>query len=191
MRITGGEFSGLKLDAPKGPGIRPTLDHVRQALFNLLGPRVVGARVLDLFSGTGALGIEALSRGAAQVTLVDRSYFCIQAIEANLATLPASQRNPLPYSVLRAEAETAIRRFHREGALFDVVLLDPPYGKHLARKTLSALVHYAIVQKLGCVVAEHDKRDPLPELVTGKEAGFVRQRFERYGDTALTFYLHQ
>ena len=190
MRVTGGEFAGRLIQAPKGPAIRPTLDHVRQALFNLVGARITGAKVLDLFAGSGALGIEALSRGAAHATFVDRSFFCAQAIEANLQSL-GCQVDPTPFTLIRAEVLTAIRRFKRETQLFDLILLDPPYGKHLARKSLNALGDYAIVGQLGLVVAETDKRDSLPEQIRGKEAKLFLQRSVRYGDTALSFYSRQ
>jgi len=175
---------------PKGPPIRPTLDNVRQAIFNLLAARVQGARVLDLFSGTGALGIEALSRGASHVTFADRSFFCVKAIEENLSALGI---DPAHFDLVRAEMLTAIRRLRREseGPRFDLVFLDPPYGHDLTRKTLIALAQYAIVSELGWVVAEHDKRDSLPPQFEGKEGRLVLQRQERYGDTALTFYERQ
>ena len=191
MRVTGGELLGRRLQMPKGPAIRPTLEHVRQALFNLVGSRIRGAKVLDLFSGSGALGIEALSRGAAEVTFVDRSFFCIQAIEANLTSLSLDSLRPTPFTLLRTDAITAIRRLSREEVPFDLVLLDPPYGKHLARKSLNALGRYAIVSKSGLVVAEHDKRDPLPPSIQGKEMNLLLQRTERYGDTVLTIYVRQ
>jgi 16S rRNA (guanine(966)-N(2))-methyltransferase RsmD len=185
MRITAGEFAGRVIQAPKGPPIRPTSDQVRQALFNLLGGQVQGARVLDLFSGSGALGIEALSRQAAEVTFVDRSFFCVQAIEANLQALSVATSR---CSVIRAEMLTAIRRLAREEACFDLVLLDPPYGHGLARKSLNALLQYAILSPAGLVVAEHDKRDSLPDQIEGKSGRLILKRRQRYGDTVLTFY---
>lgn len=190
MRITGGRFGGRHLQMPKGPAIRPTLDHVRQALFNLLGERVKGARVLDLFSGTGALGIEALSRGASHVTFVERSFFCVQAVEENLKAL-SFEKEPPRTAIIRAEAVTGIRKLFREEALFDLVFLDPPYGHRWVRISLNALTQYAIVSPLGLVVAEQDKRDPLPPWVEGKEARLVLGRHQRYGDTVLAFYERQ
>ncbi len=191
MRVTGGEFTGRHLQIPKGPGIRPTLDHVRQALFNLAGPRVAGAKVLDLFSGTGALGIEALSRGAAHATFVDRSFFCIQAIQANLQQLGLSERSSDRVTLMRAEMLTALRKLRKEEELFDLVLLDPPYGQHLARKSLNALCQYVIVPQAGWVIAEHSKRDPLPDAVEEKDIKFILQRRVQYGDTALSIFERQ
>ncbi len=184
MRITGGQWSGRVLEVPKGPAIRPTQDQVRAALFNILGDRVVGARVLDLFAGSGAMGIEALSRGAAHVTFVDSSPFCVRAIRENLGKLVA----PPIFRVMRADTVAAIRKLAQEGAVFDLVILDPPYGGESAIKSLNALSQHAIVGLSGWVIAEHDKRDSLPVKIDGEVRRFVSQRIERYGDTALTFF---
>ncbi len=194
MRITGGKFAGRQLIVPKGPRIRPTQDRVRQALFNILGNRVEGAKVLDLFSGSGAMGIEALSRGASHVTFVDCSGFCTRAIETNLQALFGKNKGGQvlqSHLLIRADALMTIQRLAKQGAMFDLVLLDPPYDEDLARKTLMELSRYAIVSETGWVVAEHNKRDPLPENLEGKSNRLVSQRVEIYGDTALSFYQRQ
>ena len=210
MRVTGGRYAGRQLISPKGPRIRPTQDRVRQALFNILGNRVEGAKALDLFSGSGAMGIEALSRGASHVTFVDCSGFCTRAIRTNLERLghvshaewstrggADSQGGYIPDSsfcsnrVIQVNVQEAIRRFDRAGEQFDLVLLDPPYDEDLARKTLMELSRYAIVSETGWVVAEHNKRGPLPENLEGKSNRLVSQRVEIYGDTALAFYQRQ
>lgn len=193
MRVTAGEFRGRRLEAPKGPEVRSTMDHVRQAMFNLLGD-VSGKKVLDLFSGSGALGIEALSRGAVQVTFVDRSGFCVRTIEENLKNLrgqtPFAPKGSDPV-VIQANVLAAIRQFREKGVEFDLVFLDPPYGRDLARKSLITLGQYAIIPLLGLVVAEQDKREIVPAEIEGKEARLILQRSVRYGDTALTFYQRQ
>ena len=233
MRLTGGRLAGRVIQIPKGPRIRPTQDQIRQALFNLLGESVEGARVLDLFAGSGALGIEALSRGAAQVTFVDESRFCARAIEANLRSLglPAGRGSyregagPVPCSdsprplteqtkyrggvcgtargirpgplptpaarVIQSEVGKAIQKLARGIDSFDLVFLDPPYGLGLATKALIELARCAIVSPAGSVVAEADKRDPLPPEVGTETTRLVLQRIERYGDTALAFYQRQ
>ena len=187
MRVSGGRYSNRAIVLPKGPRIRPTQDHVRQALFNILAARVEGARVLDLFAGSGALGIESLSRGAKHVTFVDRSGFCIAAIEANLKSL-LGQASWGSSTFLKADVLSAIRKLAVRGQTFDLVLLDPPYGEDLARKTLIALCRGAIVSQSGWVVAESDKRDPLPPAFEDSGSRLVSQRIETYGDTVLTFY---
>jgi len=205
MRITGGRFSGRRLEHPKGPPIRTTQDRIRQNLFNLLADRVEGARVLDLFAGSGALGIEALSRGAKEVTCVDRSGFAIRAIRENLKTLEIGTRYQKqqsvpgtelgkgePVTVIRADAIQLLRRLHqRKAPPFDLVLLDPPYGRVWARKTLNALGRYAILSPSGVVVVEHAKQDPLPSQIDEEANRLVSQRQEQYGDTALTIYQRQ
>ena len=194
MRIIGGKFSGRIIEAPKGPRLRPTQDQVRAALFNILGERVAGARVLDLFAGSGAMGIEALSRGAAHVTFVDRSPFCARTIEANLKNLMGSDPrngariNPGTVRVLRSDVLSVIPKLTAQSRQFDLVILDPPYGGDWARKALLALGRCAIVSPTGWVIAEHDKRDSLPAEIDGEIRRFVSQRLERYGDTALTFF---
>ncbi len=190
MRITTGRFAGRRIRLPKGPEIRPTLDYVKQALFNLIGEKVREASVLDLFCGTGALGLEALSRGAAHVTFVDRSSFCVHAVEASLEELRCAAADPASCAIVRREAFTALRHLDREGASFDLILLDPPYGRELARKSLNAISQYAIVADAGWVAVEHEKRDLLPPECDG-QTRLVRQRSERYGDTLLTFYVKQ
>ncbi len=184
-------MTGRHLEAPKGPTIRPTLDHVRQAIFNLIGQKMAGAKVLDLFSGSGALGIEALSRGAAHATFVERSFFCIQAIQENLQVLSLDSVEPPVCEIIRADFLTGLRKLRNAGELFDLILLDPPYGHHLARKSLNALCQYAIVARSGLVVAEHDKRDPLPKDLEENETALVLQRRVQYGDTALSIYERQ
>lgn len=188
MRVTGGIWRGLPLLAPKGPPVRTTLDHVRQAIFNLVGEKVRGARVLDLFAGSGALGIEALSRGAAHVTFADRSFFSIQAVEANLKSLLLPAGVPEPTAVLRAEALSSIRRLAREGECFDLVLLDPPYAGDLLTKSLKGLLQYAIVSQAGWVIAEGSKRQSLPPRIEGKGQRLLLQRQRQYGDTTLSVY---
>lgn len=187
MRITGGVYAGRNLTMPKGPRIRPTQDQVRQALFNILGEQVQGARVIDLFAGTGGLGIEALSRGAAHVTFWERSGFCVSAIEENVKKLLGPEAWG-SCSILKADVFTTLPKLAAKGKLFDLVLLDPPYEGEMARKTLSALCRYAIVTETGRVVAEYEKRTPLPPEFEGPACRLVSQRVETYGDTALAFY---
>lgn len=186
MRVTGGTLAGRILETPKGPRVRPTQDRVRAALFNILGDRVENARVLDLFAGSGAMGIEALSRGASHVTFVDRSPFSVRTSQENLRLFAAGSGRD--FRVIRSDAVSAIRKLAGESALFDLVILDPPYGQELAKISLIALGRYAIVSPSGWVIAEHDKRDSLPAGIGGKQRRFVSQRIERYGDTALTFF---
>ena len=171
MRVIAGTYGGRVLKAPKGDGTRPTSDRVREALFSILGDRVQDARVLDLFAGSGALGLEALSRGAQGVTFVDDDRAAIAAIKANLAALDA-----------QAEVrQTDALRF-LDGALqYDLVFLDPPYrlAERLAAPLSEALP--AVLAPGAVAVAESDRRAPLAlDLPLNDE--------RRYGDTLIRIY---
>ncbi len=192
MRITGGQYSGRVIRPPRGPRVRTTLDHVRQALFSLVRERVKGAKALDLFAGSGALGLEALSRGACHVTFVDRSGFSIQAIGENLRRLSIAPRESKLVTLYRGDAAAAVRRLGAAGELFDLVLVDPPYHTPLARISLMAVSRHAIVSSSGWVVVEHDKRVSLPSSLEEAPSGRLeRLTTKRYGDTALTIYERQ
>src|ERR671914_2355707 len=121
MRVIAGRFGGRRLAAPPGAATRPTSDRVREALFSILGERVAGARVLDLFAGSGALGIEALSRGAAEATFVDTAAPAIRTVRANLDALGAAAE------VRRADARRFLGAASADARQYDLVFLDPPY----------------------------------------------------------------
>lgn len=176
MRITGGIARGRRLRVPRGQAVRPTAGRVRESLFAILGPRLVGARVLDLFAGSGALGIEALSRGAARATFVERNARHARQIRENLARLGLADRA----AVVVAEAADALRR--RLGPeRFDVVLCDPPY-RDAQLGALAARVAAAAVLAPGgvvCVEAHHTRAD---EVRCG---ALPRRRVVRHGETAV------
>lgn len=183
LRVTGGQLRGRGLASLKGDAVRPTGARVRESLFSILGQDLSGLRVLDLFAGTGALGIEAGSRGASKVTFVENDRAHAATVTAN-ATLLAGLSE---VSVLVMSAERALRMVERQGDRFDLVFLDPPYGVGLAQVTLDqvAAKAEAILGEEGQVVVETDESDLLPET-----AGcLVRHGRERnYGSTRLTFY---
>jgi len=175
VRIVAGRWGGRRLTSPKGDATRPTSDRVREALFSILGDRVQDARVLDLFAGSGALGIEALSRGAREATFVDRAPGAIRAIGANLEALGADAL------VVRAEALRFLGGASRGGRSYDLVFLDPPYR-------LDASLGYALPAALAAVlapgatvVAESDRRAPL-----GIDLPLEDER--RYGDTLIRIH---
>jgi 16S rRNA (guanine966-N2)-methyltransferase len=171
MRIIAGEFRGRRLQAPTWDGLRPTSDRLRETLFNILGEGVRGARVLDGYAGTGAIGIEALSRGAAQVTFVERDRRAIKLIEANLAPL-----TPRRDAIIRTGFGGLA------AASFDLIALDPPYAPEAAVEALDAAV--ALLAPGGRIVVEHAARHAPPP-----ERGRLRlQRTVKAGDSALSFY---
>ena len=176
MRIIAGEFKGRRLEAPSWTGLRPTSDKLRETLFNVLAPRIGGARVLDGFAGTGAVGLEALSRGAAHVTFVERDPRAVRLVGANLRRCGVEDR----HAIIRAGLADAVRRL--PDANFDIIFLDPPYG---ARETDEALAAAARLAGDGTVVVlEHAARDAAPD----EAGGLVRVRVVTSGDSALAFY---
>jgi 16S rRNA (guanine966-N2)-methyltransferase len=175
VRVVAGVHGGRRLVAPPGDATRPTSDRVREALFSVLGASVDGARVLDLYAGSGALGIEALSRGAAAAVFVDRAQPAIGAIRANLAALG------IEADVRRMQARTALRTAAGRAEAYDLVFLDPPYRRaaELGRELSEALP--AVLAPGARVVSESDRRDPLAlELPLSDE--------RRYGDTVIRIH---
>jgi 16S rRNA (guanine966-N2)-methyltransferase len=175
MRIIAGLHRGRRLVTPRGRATRPTSDRTRETLFALLGD-LQGIRFLDLFAGSGAVGIEALSRGATRVCFVESARAALAALRANLQTIDATATTtvvacPLPGAVERLAVP------------FDVAFLDPPYAEAtLLRETLVRLIAATVVAPQGVVVMEHDARDT-PIL----PAGLVAASTRRVGDTAFTF----
>lgn len=176
MRITGGTGRGRRLQVPAGSRVRPTSDKVKQALFNILGERVVDAAFLDLFAGAGGIGLEALSRGAAQVTFVESSPDSLAAIRKNLE-LPGFAGRA---RIVPAKVKSFLKKAPEH---YDVVFLDPPYAEE-PRPLLELLAASGMVRPQGLVIAEHFRKQPSPE-----NAGALRLfREARYGDTVLAFY---
>lgn len=156
--------------------IRRTSSKVRQALFNILGDMIVGSNFLELFAGSGKVGIEALRRGAKSVVFVDKNTSLLKVPDCRQAGQePAAV-------VLQMDTEQAMRRFYKEGRRFDIIFLDPPYFKGRVRKTLITLSQYDILTKVGLIIVEHYKKEcSLCE-------GFRLVLQKRHGDTVLSFY---
>jgi 16S rRNA (guanine966-N2)-methyltransferase len=174
VRVTGGRFGGRRIVAPRGARTRPTSDRVRESLFAVLGP-LDGARVLDLFAGSGALGIEALSRGAAEAMFVDAAPAAVAAVRRNLEALD------LRADVRRADARAFLGNARTRARPYDLVLLDPPYrlAAGLGRELSEAVP--AVLNAGGRVAAESDRRSPL-EL----DLPLLDER--RYGDTIIRIH---
>ena len=177
MRVVAGAWRGRRLAAPRGARTRPTSDRVREALFSILAGRVAEARVLDLFAGSGALGIEALSRGAASATFVDDAVAAIGAIRRNLDGVEGGE-------VVRRDARAFLRTARENGRQYDLVFLDPPYrhAETLGRTLGEAVA--AVLAPDGLAVSESDRRSPLdlPPLTIDDE--------RRYGDTLIRLHAH-
>jgi 16S rRNA (guanine966-N2)-methyltransferase len=173
--VIAGQWRGRRLQAPAGAATRPTGDRVREALFSILGERVAGARVLDLFAGSGALGIEALSRGAAEATFVDSAPAAIRAVRANLAALGGEA------DVRRADALRFLGGASAAARQYDLVFLDPPYrlAGRLGGELTAALP--AVLAPGAAVVVESDRRVPL-----ALDLPLLDER--RYGDTLIRIH---
>ena len=176
MRVIAGTLRGRRLEAPTWAGLRPTSDKLRETLFNVLAPRIEGARVLDGYAGTGAVGIEAMSRGASHVTFVEQDRRACALIAANLEKCGIGNG----YAIIPSSVLQAIDRL-RDGPAFDVILLDPPYASDLHE----ALPHVGDIVKPGGVVILEHARKSQPPAFTGR---LTRTRELQSGDSALTFY---
>lgn len=183
MRILAGRLGGRPLIEPTRQikcSLRPMREAVRAALFDILDDSVTGARFLDLFAGTGSIGLEALSRGARSCAFVDSSEEACRIIRKNIENLGLVQQT----SVYQLDALKAIEMFHQQGQQFDLVFSGPPYGKELAHKTLAHLSSHPIVSPGALVVTEIFKKEKVQA-----EYGFLQSLEERtYGDNRLWFY---
>jgi 16S rRNA (guanine966-N2)-methyltransferase len=180
LRVIGGEARGRRLVTLPGLTTRPTADRVRESIFGMIQPLLPDARVLDLFAGSGTLGLEAASRGARSVTFVEIRLPCCRAIHKNVERLELD----VEFSVLRGDALRMVRKLSRSGRTYDIVLCDPPYQKGMARTTVSLVDTLPLLERGGVAVVEHHRRELLPAVST-------RLRYEkqkRFGDTFVTLY---
>lgn len=180
LRVISGSLKGRRLATFRGRGVRPTSDRVREALFNILPVAWEGKTVLDLFAGTGALGIEALSRGAAQVIFVEQDMHAYRILAKNIALFGLTGSSTL----LQLSAAEGICRVERFRRFCDVIFLDPPYEMHLADCTLSLIGEHDILDDGGVIVAEHHVRERLAD--TYGKLSMHDQRV--YGKTAISFF---
>jgi 16S rRNA (guanine(966)-N(2))-methyltransferase RsmD len=176
MRITTGKYRNRKLHMPRG--IRPTQDKVRKAVFDILGD-IEGLTFLELFAGSGAVGFEALSRGVAQLTLVECNRNSVLAIKRNIALLKACACN-----LYHLESEKAIKLLNFDKKRFDIIFTDPPYHEDMAKKILQTLEAYDILSPNGLIVVQHSRLEQLP-----KDAlKFSLIKEAKYGDTWLSIF---
>lgn len=180
LRIIGGEAKGRRLYTLKGRATRLTADRVRESLFNILGEKVIGAEVLDLFAGVGSLGIEALSRGAGKAVFVDKKSGCVRTIRRNLESLGFGERS----EVYEKEANKAIKFLDGRGRKFGLIFLDPPYRSDLAEAALEELTKSNIIDEEAIVVIERYRKKIIPAGVGNLK--LIRE--DKYGNTVLSFY---
>jgi len=189
MRIIAGKAKGRTLIAPKANILRPTTDRVKESLFNILS--VDGKRFLDLFAGSGSVGLEAMSRGASRVILVESQRACVNAIRTNIErcgflNMPLEdpgEAGGQNVEIIDCPVERALRLLGRREERFDVIFADPPYGRNLMDETLRLVRTLALMEQGGVLVVQHSSREEIP---AGRE-GYQIEDSRRYGETALSF----
>ncbi|MDR3677753.1 MAG: 16S rRNA (guanine(966)-N(2))-methyltransferase RsmD [Acidobacteriota bacterium] len=181
MRIISGTYRGLRLRTLKGGNLRPTTDQLRETLFDVLGPKIQGATFLDAYAGTGAVGMEALSRGASDVVFIEHHRPASQLIRENLAALKIDSG----YNLLTCAVLTGLERLERDGEHFDVIFLDPPYEEiREYHHTMRQLARGPLLLPSSIVVVEHSKHVKLEE----NYLTLHQTRLLRHGDAQLAFY---
>ena len=188
MRIIAGKAKGRTLVAPKAKILRPTTDRVKESLFNILS--VEGKRFLDLFAGSGSVGLEAVSRGASRVILVENQKACADAVRTNIERcgflnmpLEEGEGGGQDVEVIDCPVERALRLLGHRGERFDVIFADPPYGRNLMDETLRLVRAQALMSPDGVLVVQHSSREEIP----ARREGYRIEDSRRYGETALSF----
>lgn len=183
MRVIAGRLKGHRLASVPGTDTRPTTDRVKEALFNIIGPYFSGGWGLDLYAGTGALGIEGLSRGLERVVFVDANPRAVRVIRTNLEALGLTAQA----DVYRADARRALVELGRRGVRFDVLFLDPPYANQRIAEDLAEAAARGIVKDGAVAAAEHHRSVELPARI----GRFVKVKTSLYGDTALSVFRYE
>lgn len=180
MRVISGRARGLKLNTPKNEDVRPTTDRVKESLFNIINSYVLDSNVLDLFAGTGSLGIECLSRGANKCVFVDKSKESMSIVKSNIKKAKVENES----ITLNTDFKNAIISLGNKGEKFNIIFMDPPYYKNMFFDALSLVDENNLLDEDGIIVVEHDTVDGFPENV----GRLYKNRDKKYGKTTLTFY---
>ncbi|GAB7388095.1 16S rRNA (guanine(966)-N(2))-methyltransferase RsmD [Bacillaceae bacterium] len=180
VRVIAGAKKGRRLYAVPGRGTRPTTDRVKEAIFSMIGPFFSGGTGLDLYAGTGSLGIEALSRGLDRVIFVDENRQAVDTIKRNLAALDFTGKA----EVYRNDARRALKALGRRGMRFELVFLDPPYAERRLEGDITMLEEQGLLAPGGLIVAEHDERDVLPEAI----GRLQKVKANQYGITSISIF---
>jgi 16S rRNA (guanine966-N2)-methyltransferase len=180
MRVIAGEARGLQLKAVPGKTTRPTTDKVKEAMFNIIGPYFDGGKALDLYAGSGALGIEALSRGMESCIFVDQNKQAIATIHANLSHTGYTDKA----EVYRNDSLRALKAVGKRDVAFELILLDPPYAKQQIATIFGLIDDYHLLAPAGVTVCETALHIQLPDTA----GPLIKEREECYGDTKLTVY---
>lgn len=179
VRVISGSARGLKLNTPGDDRVRPTTDRVKESMFNIVQDWVYDSQVLDLFAGSGALGIEALSRGASQAVFCDNSLDSIKIIKSNIEKARVVDRS----QIVSGDFKRCLRDMEAKNQSFDMIFVDPPYYEGLFEEVLDTIRSCKILKKDGIVIVEHDAKRPI-----GQVEGLEAYKEKKYGITMLTFY---
>jgi RNA methyltransferase, rsmD family len=179
VRVISGSARGLKLNTPGDDRVRPTTDRVKESMFNIVQDWVYDSQVLDLFAGSGALGIEALSRGASQAVFCDNSLDSIKIIKSNIEKARLADRS----QIVSGDFKRCLRDMEAKNQSFDMIFVDPPYYEGLFEEVLDTIRSCKILKKDGIVIVEHDAKKPI-----GQVEGLEVYKEKKYGITMLTFY---
>ncbi|MGB2631032.1 MAG: 16S rRNA (guanine(966)-N(2))-methyltransferase RsmD [Candidatus Omnitrophota bacterium] len=180
MRIIGGEFRGRKIKHPGSGAVRPTKDRIRESVFNVIMGHVPGTKVLDLFAGSGAYGLEALSRGAEKAVFIEKRKDSSNAIRENIELLGLQGRT----KVITYDVFKVLEGLKEDKERFDLVFADPPYSKDMAKKTLIKINHYDILIHSGLLIIEHNIQEQLPDL----EGDVSILKRKTYGNISISIY---
>lgn len=180
MRIIAGKYRSLPLEAVKGNNTRPTTDKIKEAVFNSVGPYFEGGQMLDLYAGSGSVGLECISRGMDHVVFVDKSYDAISTIKKNIAFVKV----PSQCSVYKMDALAAVKRCAQEGRQFDLVYLDPPYAKEQNEKVMKTLSELKLLKEHAVVIVESLKEDVFSDEI----GDLIKYKEACYGITRISYY---
>ncbi|GEK32660.1 16S rRNA (guanine(966)-N(2))-methyltransferase RsmD [Kurthia sibirica] len=180
MRVIAGDRKGMPLKAITGATTRPTTDKVKESLFNILGPFFEGGTVLDLFAGSGGLGIEALSRGMEHGVFIEKDSRAFQNLKENIEKCRFDDMT----EVYRNDATRALKLLIKKNFQADLIFLDPPYAKHSYYDLVTEIIENEVIGRCGTIVCEHERKIDLPEHILQ----FSKYRQEKYGDTLISFY---
>lgn len=180
MRVIAGSARSLKLKTPAGNDVRPTTDRIKETLFNILSPDIYGADFLDMFAGSGAIGIEALSRGANSCVFVEKSRESLGCINDNLTHTKLADKA----KVMSLDAVASVSRLYHDGRRFDIIFMDPPYNQELEKKVLEAIADYSILKEDGMIIIEASAETEFDYL---EDIGFELTREKRYGSNKHVF----
>lgn len=179
MRVVAGSARGLKLNTPMDDRVRPTTDRVKESMFNIINVMVYDSKVLDLFSGSGALGIESLSRGAREAYFCDKSRDSIRVLKSNIEKTKFEDKS----KVIMGDFKETLRKLYMDKEKFDLIFVDPPYFEGLFEQVLELIDQYQLLEEDGRIIVEHDAK------VAIEEVGHLEKiKEKKYGNTKLTFF---